>query len=93
MNKEAVKEKANQTIDEISNEIDDLKKKSLTVKEEAKEEFNQLLIDLKSKRDDLETKLSDLEAAADEKWDEAKEAFKSASFSFKEGLVKMKSIF
>jgi len=48
---------------------------------------------LELKKVDLETKYAALENASEEKWEEVKNAFSSASVSFKEGFVKIASFF
>jgi chromosome segregation ATPase len=93
MNKEEFKAKANQTIDEISAKINEMKAKRASVKEDLKVDYDKAIKELESKKADMEVKYADLKDAAEEKWDEAKVAFSAASDSVKEGLNKLKSMF
>jgi len=93
MNKEEFKAKANQTIDEISAKINELKAKKESVKENAKSKYEETIRDLESKQTDLIAKYSEIENTAEDKLEETKEAFSSASDSFKEGFDKLKSLF
>lgn len=92
MNKEQYKEKAIKIIDEVSDQINELKAKKESLKEDVKIEYDENINNLETKRLDLKAKYLQLEKANEDKWEEAKEAFSSATHSFKEGLDKLKSI-
>jgi malate synthase len=93
MKKEEFKVKANQIIDDVSAKINLLKAKKDTAQGDAKAMYAESIKDLESKKTDLLAKYAKLETASEEKWEEVKNAFSSASDSFKEGWLKIKSQF
>ncbi len=93
MTKEEFKFKAKQSIDEVSAKINELNAKRASVKADVKSKYEDALEDLKSKRDILEAKYHELKNSTDDKWEEVRDAFSSASNSFKDGLSKISSLF
>ena len=92
MDKETFKQNAKNTIDEIYDAIERIQEKATIVEGEAKDRFEQSLIELKAMKKDLQFKYDKLGNTSDEKWEEVKNAFSSASESFKEGFKKITSI-
>ena len=86
MTKEEFKAKANQTIDEVSAKINELKAKKEAAEDGSETKFKESL-------KELEAKKADLEQAGDEKWEEIRDAFSSAKDSFDEGFAKISSLF
>jgi predicted transcriptional regulator len=93
MTKNEFKAKANETIDEVSAKIDELKAKKDDLTDDLKESYYEIIADLEAQKTNLKIVLSDLENAADAKWEEAKETLNSVSYSFNEGIEKLKSLF
>jgi predicted transcriptional regulator len=93
MTKNEFKAKANETIDEVSAKIDELKTKKDDLTDDLKESYYEIIEDLEAQKTNLKIVLSDLENAADAKWEEAKETLKSVSYSFNQGIEKLKSLF
>ena len=92
MDKETFKQNAKKSIDEIFDAIDRVQERANTVEGEAKVRFEQNLIELKAKKKDLQAKYDKLGNTSEERWEEVKNAFSSASESFKDGIKKIKSI-
>ena len=92
MDKETFKQNAKNTIDEIYDAIERIQEKATIVEGEAKVRFEQNIVELKDKMNELQAKYNKLDNASDEKWEEVKNAFSSASESFKEGFKKITSI-
>ena len=92
MDKETFKQNAKKSIDEIFDAIDRVQERANTVEGEAKVRFEQNLIELKAKKKDLQAKYDKLGNTSEEKWEEVKNAFSSASDSFKEGFKKITSL-
>lgn len=93
MDREAYKNKAKESIDEIFAAIDELEAKKNKALAGAKAEYSEKLAELKAKKDDLQVKYDRLLAATEDNWEEVKGAFSSASDSFKDGFSKIASIF
>lgn len=93
MDKQEFKTKANRVIDKLFKKIEELDEKKDHVEDEMKEEYYEKIEALKEKRDHLKAKLDALEDVGEEKWDDIKDAFTSASKSFKVGLKKLGAIF
>jgi hypothetical protein len=93
MDKENFKNKAKQSIDDIFAKIDELEAKKDKAIGEAKIEYEKRILELKSKKVELQAKYNKLVNASDENWEEVKNAFSSASDSFKEGFSKIASLF
>lgn len=93
MNKEEFKAKAAKSIDEVAAKIDELKAKKESVEHHVKSDYEQAIKTLGNKKVEIQAKYDDLKDASEDKWEEAKEAFSSASDSFKEGLSKISSLF
>ena len=92
MDKEIFKQNAKKTIDEIYNAIERIQEKATIVEGEARVRFEQNLVELKAMKKDLQAKYDKLGNTSEEKWEEVKNAFSSASESFKEGFKKLTSI-
>jgi len=93
MTKEEFKAVANKTIDEVAAKIDELKAKKESVQENAKMKYEEAIKVLEAKKAELEAKYVDLKNAGEHKWEEVRDAFSSASDSFKEGFSKIGSLF
>lgn len=93
MDRENFKTKAKESIDDIFAKIDELEVKKDLAIGQAKAEYEEKLVELKLKKDELVAKYDSLFAATEENWEEVKEAFSSASDSFKEGFSKIASLF
>lgn len=93
MDRESFKNKAKQSIDEIFAKIDELEAKKDKALEGAKAEIEERIIELKAKKDELTAKYNKLIDSSDENWEEVKSAFSSAAESFKEGFLKIGSLF
>ncbi|MEA1874287.1 MAG: hypothetical protein U9N51_07670 [Bacteroidota bacterium] len=63
------------------------------MKADIKSEYLDKLSALKESRKDLQCKFDKLKNSTDEKWEETKNAFSSASDSFKEGFSDLFSMF
>jgi len=92
MDKETFKQNAKKSIDEIFDAIERIQEKASIVEGEAKVRFEQTLVELQAKKKELQTKYDKLDNASEEKWEEVKNAFSSASESFKEGFKKITSL-
>ena len=92
MDKETFKQNAKNTIDEIYNAIERIQGKATKVEGEAKDNFEKNLLELRALKKDVKAKYDKLEYSSEEKWEEVKNAFSSASDSFKEGFNKIRSI-
>jgi hypothetical protein len=73
--------------------IKELKAKKESVQDHAKSQYEKSIKDLETRKSGLETKYAELKKASEDKWEETKDAFSSASDSFKEGVVKISSLF
>jgi len=93
MDRETFKNNAKKSIDSIFAKIDELESKKDQAKSETKVEYEQMLQSLRSKKDRLIEQYDALANSSEGKWEEAKEAFSSASDSFKEGFSKISSLF
>jgi len=93
MNKEEFKVVAAKTIDDVSEKIDHLKTKKDSAQGDLLLKYEQSLKEIEAKGDELKVQYAELENASEQKWDEVKKAFTSASDSFKEGFVKISSLF
>ena len=93
MDRENFKNKAKESIDDIFTKIDELEAKKDLAIGKAKAEYEEKLVELKSKKDELVAKYDSLLAASEENWEEVKGAFSSATESFKEGFLKIASLF
>ena len=92
MDKETFKQNAKNSIDEIFDAIERIQEKANKIEGEAKDSFEKNLIELKALKKDVQAKYDKLEYSSEEKWEEVKNAFSSASESFKDGIKKIKSI-
>ena len=92
MDKETFKQNAKNTVDEIFDAIERIQEKATIVEGEAKVRFEQNLLELKERKKDLQDKYDKLGNTSEEKWEEVKNAFSSASESFKEGFKKITSL-
>lgn len=93
MERNAIKEKAKQTIDDIFTTLDGLEAKKDQVMQEVKEEYNEVLSDLAQKREELEFKYHEMLHATEENWEEVKMKFNASAESFKEGFTILGSLF
>ena len=93
MNKDEFKVIAAKTIDDVSEKIDHLKTKKDSAQGELLLKYESSLKDIEGKGAELKVQYAELENASEQKWDEVKKAFTSASDSFKEGFVKISSLF
>ena len=87
MNKEEFKAKANQTIDEVSAKINELKAKRESVQYDAKSKYEESLKDLESRKADLESKFKELENASDDKWEEVFMIVVSKNIAHLSGII------
>lgn len=87
------KRKANQTIDEIFSQIEDLEKKSRNLSDSAKKKYEEKIAELKEKKAEMKEKYEELENTADPEWIEAKKAFQQSAHSFKEGVKTLGTLF
>jgi len=92
MDKEEFKKEAKKSLNEIFARIDELEAKRDKAKADSRAEYEEKVARLKSQKNDLQEKYDNLIKASDEKWEEAKQAFSSASDSFKEGFSKIASL-
>jgi len=92
MDKETFRQNAKSTLDEIFDAIERIQEKANKIEGEAKDSFEKNLIELKALKKDVQAKYDKLEYSSEEKWEEVKNAFSSASESFKDGIKKIKSI-
>jgi hypothetical protein len=93
MEREIFKNKAKESIDEVFAKIDELEAKKDQAMAGMKAEYTEKLAELKAKKDELQANYDQLLVATEDNWEEVKEAFSSASVSFKEGISKIASIF
>jgi membrane-associated HD superfamily phosphohydrolase len=93
MNRNEFKANAKKSIDDFFAKIEELEAKKDKVNVETKAKYERHLSALKASQEDLIVKFKNLSEASDEKWEETKEAFSSASESFKEGFGKIKALF
>ncbi len=93
MEREDFKNKAKKSLDEIFAKIDELEAKKDKAFNEVKAEYEETISELKKKKDELLTKYNRLSNASEEDWEEIKNAFSSASVSFKDGVSKFISLF
>ena len=93
MDREKFKNQAKKSIDEIFAKIDILEAKKEKAVGEVKAEYEKRIIELKAKKIELLAKYNKLVSASEENWEEVKNAFSSASESFKEGFSKIASLF
>ena len=92
MDKETFRQNAKSTLDEIFDAIERIQEKANKIEGEAKDSFEKNLIELKALKKDVQAKYDKLEYSSEEKWEEVKNAFSSASDSFKEGFKKITSV-
>jgi len=73
-------------LDQIDNEIEEMKGKSNKLEADVLQEYETRLHDLREKRREAKRKISDLQSAGDEKWqqikDETEHAWKALGNSF-----------
>lgn len=93
MDRNEVKEKSKQVIDDIFNRIDELEKKKNSTEAKVKEEYENLIDKLNSKKDELNMKYETLKNASDDKWDEARQSLDASLDYFKKGLSELSGIF
>lgn len=91
MNKQEFKAKANQTIDEISAKINELKANKASAQDDLNKEIAKSIKNLELKESGLKDKLAKLEQVSDKEWENAKEAFLKAKESSNEALHKIES--
>jgi len=92
MDKETFKQNAKNTIDEIYDAIERIQEKAKIVEGEAKDNFEKNLLELRALKKEVQAKYDKLEYSSEEKWEEVKNAFSSASESFKVGIKKITSL-
>ena len=93
MDRNEVKEKSKQVIDNIFNQIDELGKKKNSTQSKIGEEYYNLIDKLNFKKDELKMKYETLKNASDEKWEEAKQSFDASLEYFKKGITELSAIF
>ena len=73
-------------LDDLDNQIEDLKKRGEKFEGEAHKEYENRLHDLREKRREAKRKIDDIQAASEEKWqqvkDEVEHAWKALGNSF-----------
>lgn len=79
-------EKMKERLDDLDENIEDLKKRGDKFEGEARKEYENRLHDLREKRREAKRKLDDIRSASEEKWqqfkDEAEHAWKALGNSF-----------
>jgi hypothetical protein len=93
MNKQELKARANQEIDELSAKLNEFKAKKEQVKESAQEKYESLIEKLTERKSIAENQLNSLKEASEEKWGEAKKSFNAAQEDFKSGIKELSEIF
>jgi chromosome segregation ATPase len=78
---------------EYEEKLAEVKAKKEKALEVVKSEYDEKIVDLKTKKDELLARYDRLAEATEENWEEVKDAFSSASESFKEGFRKIASLF
>ncbi len=92
MNKEELKAKASQKIDEVSAKINELKAKKASVEGEAKQKYEESLSELNDRKADLESSFDQIKNSAEEQLAEAKTDFEKASHALESGMKKIANI-
>lgn len=93
MNKQELKARANQEIDELSAKLNELKAKKAEVQEGAQEKYETLIQQISDRKSAAENQLDALKEASEERWDEAKKSFNAAQEDFKSGIKELSEIF
>jgi frataxin-like iron-binding protein CyaY len=91
MNKEEFKAKANQTIDEISAKINELKVEKASVKAEVKTKIDKQISELKDNQTNLTTIIKEIENTSEQKWNELKDSFKTIQKNSSQALKDIES--
>lgn len=93
MNKEELKAKAYEALDEAKAKIQELDAKKDALSAELKAEFEEKIGELKAKKEELSVKLDALEDDAEDKWEEIKDIVGDSLASFKEGFRNLGRLF
>lgn len=93
MDRNEVKEKSKQLIDDVFSQIDELEKKKNSTESKAKEEYENMIDKLNSKKNELKMKYEMLKNTSDDKWEEAKQSFDASLDYFKKGIAELSAVF
>lgn len=93
MDKDELKSKAGEMIDEADAKIDTLKTKKDEAKKRVESQYNEAIEKLKAKRSEIEAQIDRMDDAADDEWEDIKKTFSDASDSFREGFQKLSHLF
>ena len=93
MDKEKLKAKASELIDEAASKIDTLNAKKEAAKARIESEYNEAIDKLKAKKTEIEAQIDKMDDAAEDEWEDIKNTFSDASDSFREGFQKLKHLF
>lgn len=91
MNKQEFKAKANQTIDEISAKINELKADKESAQENIKKQLEENIRSLEVKESELKDRLKDLENASESQWEDAKKTFSTIREKYNKTLSEIES--
>lgn len=93
MNRIDFKIKANKSIDEIYNEIENLKKKKDELSSSLKQKYDSSIEALNNRKEDLRKKVDAIQNAPDSSWENAKKEFTESFNHYKEGFKELSNLF
>ncbi|MDX1333676.1 MAG: hypothetical protein R3252_11640 [Robiginitalea sp.] len=93
MDREELKVKASELIDDAASKIDALKQKKEAAKARVEAEYEEAIGKLKAKKMEIEAQIDRMEDAAEDEWEDIKKTFSDASDSFREGFQKLGHLF
>ncbi len=93
MDREELKVKAIELIDDAADKIDTLKQKKEAAKARVEAEYEEAIGKLKAKKLEIEAQKDRMENAAEEEWEDIKSTFSDAADSFREGFKKLGHLF
>lgn len=93
MNRIDFKIKANKNIDEIYNEIENLKKKKDQLSSSLKQKYDSSIEALNKRKEDLKKKYEAIQNAPDSNWEKAKNEFTESFNHYKEGFKELSKLF
>lgn len=86
MNRQEFKEKAKNSIDELSGQMDQLERKALEVKGEAKAKVQEKIKGLRQQKEKLVGQFKQLEQSTEDNWEKLQNAFTDSVRAFKKAL-------
>lgn len=92
INRQAFKDNAKKSIDDVFAKIDELEAKKNHVKDSVKESYHKRLSALQEKRKELRSTFHKLENSFGDNWEEAKQEFSQSAMAFKEGVSKLAAV-